>query len=328
MIQRIAIIFLILFLTACSSRVILKKETPVKIPFKIEKGEYVLNNYKLNYPLNLEEKQKFMEEFSDFLKKVILYNKTTNKEKKYIFLFNEMFYEDLEILKTEGNFKEEEIVLKTASSLNNEEINILKKMQKKELEKDNMTAQDVLNMQVSILMKTSKEEEKFEKNKVYTELDKEKIANEIKKNRKNLAELIEKVKFDFIIEIENPYEEKVKENIRYYYEKDIKVNVDSGVYEKLKDYTKTLYLKNLEEKDIDLLLSKNVTFKNKVIIIANKKYRGYTIFNGNYIFFEGGNEELEEYKGYKIDIKTEEVKLESIFQKEEINTLSEISGGK
>lgn len=327
MIKKMLLIFTLIFFVACSSSIVLKKEKVESPPLKIKEGEYSINLYRIEYPRTIKEKQIFMREFYFFLQKMIIYNDVSENKKRYSFLFEEDFFDDLEDIKTKGSFQEEEIFLKTASSLSEEELINIKKLYGKRKYKNDLTVQDILNIQVERLLIINRKKDMYIKEKIYTELDKEHIANEIKKERKKIKELLEKVEIEFVMEIENPYEKKEIEKSTYYYEKDIKLNKESGVFETLSANKYPLYFKELKEKDIQKLLNKVINFKQETLIVSQKKKIGYLHFNNNFVFFEGGKEDIRDYDKYKIEIRIENIGLEEVIEKEEINTISDITGG-
>jgi len=67
---KIIVFFIVLVFISCGREIVLRKELIENPPFKkINKGTYKVNLYRLEYPKNLSEKQKFYQEFTDLFRR-------------------------------------------------------------------------------------------------------------------------------------------------------------------------------------------------------------------------------------------------------------------
>ncbi len=322
---------LIIFALGCD-KIVLKKTSAIQIPFKIEKGDYSLNIYRLNYPLKIEEKQQFWNENDVFLRKLVY------KDGQVSLLLNEEFFEDIKRIEEGKLLKEEEILRKTASSLSKEEILEIIEKSGFRIEKYHNTVQEYLNLQVSQLIEIinssllKTEDINFEKNKVYTELEKEELINILKDKRNEMIKVMKKAKVYLIVYIDVPYKEEKQNNEgKYYYTKEIKLDNDKSAYylEKVKQYQYPVYIENLSEEDVKKIYEREKELKNKCVILYNKKYVGYKVFNGDFVFFAGGEEKKEMfYEGYNITIQKENITFTELLKKEDKVILNDFIGGK
>jgi hypothetical protein len=322
MIKKLCLLFLLIVLLTGCSKIILKNRVIEKPPFKLEPGSYSIRVEKIKYHEDVFEKAKFWDEFYIFMTKILV------SEKKANILISEEFYKDYPVILKGELSESENIFQKVSSSLEIQEKDEIKKLVSKDTKENKKhTTQDYLNMQVEILIKIlSDNEENFQNNKIYTELEKENIINKIKQKRKLTSRIAEKAKVSFIVDVEEPYKE-IFEKKKSYYKKDIKFYKKASFSERIGNYQYPVWIKNIEESDIEKIYTGEYILKNKTVIIENKKRKGYIYSKGNYIFFVGGSEEKSTFPTYKIYIEKEEGSFNNVIEKNEKYNFSDFIGG-
>lgn len=322
MIKKLILFFLALFLLSGCSKIVLKNRVIEKPPFKLEPGNYLITAAKIKYPEDVFEKAVFWDEFYIFTTKLLI------SEKKTTLLLDEDFYKDYPVILKGELSENENIFQKVSSSLETAEKDEIRKYTGKTAEENKKyTTQDYLNMQVEILIKIlADKEEKFINDKIYTELEKEDIINKIKQKRKLISRIAGKAKINFIVNIEEPYKE-IFQKKNSYYKKDIKFYKKASFSERVENYQYPVWIKNIEERDIEKIYTGEYTLKNKAVILENKKMKGYSYSKGSYIFWTGGEEEKSTFPNYKIYIKEEESSLNKEIEKNEKYNFSDVIGG-
>ena len=322
MIKKLSFVLVaIMLLTGCS-KIILKNRVVEKPPFKLEPGEYTIKAEKIDYPEDVFEKAKFWDNFYIFITKILVSEKNTT------LLLSENFYRDYPIILNGELSESENIFQKVSSALETKEKDEIRKIAiKSVVENKKYTTQDYLNMQVEILIKIlANSDEIFQKDKIYTELEKEDIINKIKQKRKMIARISGKAKISFVVNIDEPYKEIYLEK-KSYYKKDIQFYKKASFSERIVNYQYPVWIRNIEEKDIEKLYSGEYTLKNKAIIVENKKRKGYSYSKGNFIFWIGGEEEKKTFLNYKIYIEEEDSTLNRVIEKNEKYNLNDVIGG-
>lgn len=322
MIKKVILFCLVLIIISGCSKIILKNRVIEKAPFKLEAGTYTIKAEKIDYPEGVFEKAKFWDDFYIFMTKVLV------ADKKLTLLLNEKFYKDYPVILNGELSESENLFQKVSSSLEAQEKEEIKKLAGKDIsEKKKYTTQDYLNMQVEIVIKILEDkDEVFEKDKIYTELEKEDIINKIKQKRKLISRIAGKAKISFIVEVEEPYKE-IFEKKKSYYRKDILFYKKTSFSERVENYTYPVWIKNIELSDLEKIYSGELKLKNKAVIIVNEKRKGYSYSSGNYIFWNGGNEEKATFEEYKIYLEKEESSLEKALEKNEKYNFSDVIGG-
>jgi len=301
-------------------KLLLKKEVKINIPLKVkESGQYDIKIYELDYPEKLEEKEIFYEKWDVFIQKSFL------NKKKYTILMSSNFYEDYLKMGIGEIFKEEEIISKIASSLTKEEKEELKKITKLDLGE---TVQDYLNRQIYILTILNREKEEYEKEKQYTELQKEEMLNKLKIGRKKMIKILNKSEITFIVKIDNPYEEETVKLERYYYTKDIILDKKEEFNEKLNNYSIPIYISNLTKKDLIKLEKGEKEIKNTYIILENDMYSGYQYMDKRFLIYLGGEKVRYEYPEYKINLEIKKAKMEELLKLKNEYRFKDVFGGK
>ena len=217
--KNFAVIFILgilLFNCGCE-KIILKKTNTVSAPFKWPKGELKVQLYKISYPENIVDKEKFYNELDIFVTKLYLYK---NKES---IIFDEKFLKDYENIKKGDYIYGEELFYKVASSLNGDEKTVLRKITNKNIEKYNNTVQEYLNLQIFFWLGILGELNTFNEEQVYTELDKEEIINKVKLKRIDLVKKLTSLNLEIVSNLEDFYGAKnqKKDYKSFYMSKDI-----------------------------------------------------------------------------------------------------------
>ena len=314
------VLFCFLILCGCS-KIVLKKRVVESAPFKGEKGTYEVILSRVNYPEGIFERAKFWNEFYAFSAKMLI------AQKKSVLLIPEDIVRDLEIVKKGELTEKEGLFYRTASSLNDDEKeNIRNILDVTEKNKEILTTQDYLNMQVKIMLKILGNESEFLPEKIYTELEKENIVNKVREKRKMIKESLENSKVSIIVEISETYKDiyTKKQSI---YKRDIQFYTKSSFSERISKYEYPVYLKNVNEEDLEKIFEGEMSLKNKVTFIDNLKYNGYKYKEGKYIFFIGGSKIYDQFEEYKIRFTVKELKFEDILSSEEKEGLNDIIGG-
>ncbi len=317
------ILLIILIITGCNRKILLKIEVAVTPPFnkeKIEEGDYILNLYQITYPKGLKEKQNFYSNINLFFKKFYL------EEKKIIFLVDKNYYDDYYRLEKYSLLKEELILDKPASTLLDYEISLLKDIAPLEMEKYQGTVQEYLNLQVAYLMYFLGYKEEFDKDYLYTEREKNVYVNKLKDIRRENFELIKSLNIDMVLEVENPYSAN-KGKDSYFTERDIILSTTSKFDSELSSIEIPIYVRNIEVEDIDRIIKGQDFIDNNVIIIENTRFKGY-LHKKSFMFFIGGQEEFREYADYGITLHVKKLSLEKMLATEEEFVISDFVGGK
>ncbi len=321
----VCLVILLIVISGCtSSKIVLKKYEEKKAPFKQEEGNYTLNLYHIKYPETMQEKEEFFKKLEIFLNKVFI------QEKQYSILVSKEYIADYERLQKDGLLEEEKIFVKIASSLNSTEKKKLEELLDIEVKRHEGTIQKYLNLQIAYL-KMILDEEDFDSEKVYTELYKENIINKIKKKRKNIIMINDKINIDYVVEIKDPYRKEDKgiaKATEYYYNKEIEYGKLPIFDESIKTYKQPILLRGLKKHEISVLLDKEENLNNNCIILENNAYTGYRYQNSSYYFFVGGNEKIYEFEKYKIDIRVKEEEIENLLKFDEEYILTDFTGGK
>jgi len=319
----IFILLAIFILPACTREIVLRKNQSLTAPFNektFPKGSYELFLYKLSYPKTLKEKQIFLNEFNTLLKKYYL------GEKKLNLLINSDFYSDLKSLKSDALLEEERIYDKQASLLSEEETKILIKNSNNRIEKFQGTTQEYLNLQVEYLLRFLGKEETFDEEKVYSERQKSELVDKIREIRKENLTLLNEVKIQFVLQVDNPYDAG-NSNV-YWDNREIVLKGNSNFSKNLNNYDMPIYIKGLKEKDINSLIKEEYKINNSAILIDNNVYEGYKNVDKSYIFLLGGEKKIKSYESYDFSFKIVEIELKDMLNLKTGLTISDILGGK
>lgn len=319
----IFILVILMMLPACTREIVLRKNQSLAAPFNektLPKGSYELTLYKLSYPKLLKEKQVFWTNLNVLLKKYILGDKKIN------LLINEEFYNDLLSLKTDALLEEERIYDKQASLLTDEEIQVLLKTSGNRIEKYKGTTQEYLNFQILYLLKFIGQEDSFDENKIYSERQKSELIDKIREIRRENLKLLDEVKIGYVLQIDNPYESNDKNS--YWDNREITLKGSSNFSKTLNNYDIPIYIKGLDEKDIDSLIKEELKINNKALLLDNKNYVGYKNTGSSYIFLLGGNKVIKSYESYDFTFKIVDTDINQMLNLKTGLTINDILGGK
>ena len=319
----ILIMLTIVLLSACNREIVLRKNQILAAPFNeksFPKGSYEVVLYKLNYPKTLKEKQVFLNEFNTLLKKYYL------GEKKINLIINSDFNSDLKSLKKDSLLEDERIYDKQASLLSEEETKILIKNADNRIEKFQGTTQEYLNLQVGYLLGFLGQKQVFDENKIYSERQKSELVDEIRETRKENLKLLDEVKIQFVLQVDNPYDTSSSDV--YWDNREIILKGNSSFSKNLNSYDMPIYIKGLKEKDVDGLIKEEYMINNKAVLIDNTIYEGYKNIDKSFIFLLGGNRKIKSYEAYDFNFKIVEIELKDMLNLQTSLTISDILGGK
>lgn len=263
------ILFTALLNAGCNSFVA-RKDSRQIVKFKdlqLDNKTHELTLYKVNYPDNRVEKDKFYEDFTTLLSKMSIYKKDINiiiplELKKDIEKFG-----DKELSGEQIGFE------KHSYLLDEEDKKMIDEKIKVDFPKNTGSVQKYLNKQVAYWYNYLGEGANYKPNSFYTEFDKIKLIERVFANKKDLVELFKLHHKDFAIEVssEDTYEVK---------------NLDSPIY---------LHVNNKIDGDL-----KNI--KSKIIIVD--KELDSPVISGKILLVEGKT--VENIKDYKINTVVKE----------------------
>jgi hypothetical protein len=279
------------------------KERHHRAPFEkqIERGEYTITLYNIKYPEKYEEKLEFYRDFDILMKKLLVYESTIN------ILYPERLKAD--ILELEDNLllPEEDFFAKSSSELSQVGRDAIDKKIDININKDLGRTQYYLNKQVYFWQVVLNKETNIQKN--YSELDKERLILEVESVRKKMFEISNQVDLTAILRVEEPYS---VDTDHYWQEKDVYINRKSELAPEIFKSTNYLFIDHVKNTDVEKIISEQLKFDSKIIIVQNNLYDGYTVVNGKYIFFTGGKYKTNYYEGYEIKFKIKDVTLEDL----------------
>jgi len=317
MYRYILLLIVVLSTTSCTglSKV---KERYHRAPFEkeIEKGNYELTFYDIDYPIEYEKKIKFYNDFYIFVKKMLLNDSTIN------IICSERFKDDMTELETSYILLEEREFFKPASELSQVERDSIDKKTTIKLDEKVGRTQYYLNKQVYFWEKIIGNKENFNRKINYTELDKEKLILQVKEKRKKMFNIVEQGELNLILKIEYPYLDK--KNV-YWETKDVyidrNINLSSKIFKEYRD----IYLNNVEDIDVKKIIGEQLKFNSKITVIKNELYNGYIVSDDKYIFFFGGGKNINYYDGYNLKIKVENISLKDLLAIDEKHLITDFS---
>lgn len=275
---------------------------------KVIPGRYYINLFELNYPKTLVSKNSFYNRFSDVIKKISVNNK------KYSFLLEKNFFEDMQNMKS-GILSEEEKLLEIpASSLSPEQVSELMWITESLKLSDYLgTDQEYLNRQVYLLHELLGKKD-YNGNNVYSELEKEFLITELKEKRKKIIESFEKSNFEYFVK--EDYRavgfDEFQDASVYKFDKDIVVSENIEDQAILPEMKQNVYLTGFPEKIVDNLEKNKVKLKRNLLLVENSKFHGYTYNENNIVVFVGGKYSSYYYNDYKIDVVRRKINIEDL----------------
>ena len=289
---------LVMSMVGCSS-FIPRQDLYEKAEFKDEKivkGKNQIDLYEVEYPSDYYEKLEFFEEFEVAGKKMLLEDKSLN------LMVSQELYGALENIKKGEFLDEEEIYIKTASDLDIFQKSEIDKEIKVESTERGGEIQEYLNKQVYFWMTVTGKASEFDGNKLYTELDKQRLMEEVREERKEFFQVLNAMRMSIVVKVGNPYADHGKGS-NYWASKEIDLFNPTGISRELQRIEVPLYLKGLEERDIKILLDNREDFRTPILILESERLKGYTIRDGKYVFYHGGDTIRGFYKDYDLRVK-------------------------
>lgn len=284
-----------------------------KVEFKDEKiveGRNNIDLYEVEFPKDYYERIEFFEAFELAGKKMLLENKSLN------LLVSQELYASLERFR-KGEFLDDEgLYIKTASDLDT--------FQRAEIDSNidvpvterGGSIQSYLNKQVYFWLTVTNKEDEFDGNKIYTELDKQRLMEEVRNERKEFFQVLNAMRLSLVVKVEDPYADHSKGE-RYWASKEIDLFNPTGISRELQSIEAPLYLENLDEKDIRELLAVRGDFATPILILESSRLKGYTVSEERYVFYHGGDTLRGYYKGYDLRVGITETTLENLVTIEE-----------
>jgi hypothetical protein len=289
----------------CCDYIVLKRGE--KLPYKIEKGSYKMQVYKLEYSDILFVKQTFWRTLLNILTEIL-----KNKE-RYIVLVPESFMLDIENMERYGAISEELPFFKVASTLSDIEISKIKDILSID-RSTKLSVQEILNLQVRYLMQLVERGSNFDPSKRYTELSKQNVISTIIQRRRAILAVLKSSFIELCVHVEKPYRDKTEksEYRDHYYTKDIDYRSKTDLSNSIDNYgDKIIFISNIKDSDIDKLIAGDLSIAPKNVVIFNNKYKGYTISDSN-IYLVGGDKAIYANSKYKIDVVVEDINISDL----------------
>ncbi len=183
--------------TGCGS-IVARKDKSQIVKFEntnLVSGNYDITLYRIPYPNTPYEKDNFYKEFDILTSKMVAYNKDIN------LIIPLELYRDLKNLQKREVRESEKIFYKHSYSLTDEEKAIIDNKVKVSTPQDAGSIQKYLNKQVAYWYDYLKKSELYDENRYYTELDKDRIVDEVFENRKLFSNTCFLIEDDYIIEV-------------------------------------------------------------------------------------------------------------------------------
>ncbi len=284
-----------------------------KVEFKDEKiveGRNNIDLYEVEFPEDYYERIKFFEAFELSGKKMLLENKSLN------LLVSQELYASLGRFRRGEFLDDEELYIKTASDLDTFQRAEIDSSIDVPVTERGGSIQSYLNKQVYFWLTVTNKEDEFDGNKIYTELDKQRLMEEVRNERKEFFQVLNAMRLSLVVKVEDPYADHSKGE-RYWASKEIDLFNPTGISRELQSIEASLYLENLDEKDIRELLAVRGDFATPILILESSRLKGYTVSEGKYVFYHGGDTLRGYYKGYDLRIRIKETTLENLVTIEE-----------
>lgn len=263
---------------------------------KIVKGRNKIILHEVKYPKNYFEKLEFLREFEEAGRRLLLEDKGLN-----LMLSQELF-DDLESLKNGEFLDDERVYLKIASDLDEVEKTEVDRKAGVQVTDRGGDIQRYLNKQVYFWMSVAGKEDEFQGDKLYTELDKQRLIEEVREERKEFSQILDAMRIDSVVKVEEPYTHQRKED-GYWASKKIETFNLAGISTELLSVEVPLYLEGVEGNDIEVVVDNREDFKTPVLILENKRLKGYTIRDGRYVFYHGGEVMRGSYREFDFIIE-------------------------
>lgn len=309
--RALCLLALVLLTTSCGS-IVARKDKSQIVKFensKIVADRYDITFYKIIYPENPHDKDKFYEQFDILTSKMVAYGKDINM------IIPLELYKDLLNLQKREVREGEKIYYKQAYSLTEEEKKFIDSKINVSTPNDAGEIQKYLNKQVAYWYDYLKKPEKYDGTRYYTELDKDRVVDEVFENRKFFSNTVFAVVDDLVIEVTENELEEVKD-IPY----PLYLATDSIPMEKLEGVDSKIIV--LDGKLEDTVIPEKITLINNLKVENIKDYEIST----NIIDIDNPLNlipVIEEYQGLKLkDIQKFDIKHvpNSILKKASVKT--------
>lgn len=188
---------LLILTTGCGS-IVARKDKSQIIKFensKLVDGNYDITFYKILYPETPYEKDKFYEQFDILTSKMVAYGKDIN------LIIPLELYKDLKNLQKREVREGEKVFYKQAYSLTEEEKEKIDSKVNVDTPNDAGTIQKYLNKQVAYWLDYLKRPQEYDSKRYYTELDKDRIVEEVFENRKFFSNTCFAIENDYVLEV-------------------------------------------------------------------------------------------------------------------------------
>jgi len=310
---------MVLSMAGCSS-FIPRQDLYEKAEFKDEnivKGRNDIEIYEVNYPEDYYERLEFFKDFELAGKKMLLEDKALN------LMVSKDLFGALERFKKGEFLDEEELYIKTASDLDT--------FQQREIDQ-NITVsvterggqvQKYLNKQVKFWLEVTGREGEFDGSKLYTELDKQRLMEEVREERKEFFQVLNAMRMSVVIKVSDPYREG-NEGGEYWASKEIDLFNPTGISREVQSIRVPLYIDGLTETDIKQVLNVREDFRAPILILESERLKGYTVRDEKYVFYHGGDTLRGYYKDYDLRVVITPMDLENLVTIEEGILLNDV----
>lgn len=188
---------LTLLSTGCGS-IVARKDRSQIVQFensKIVADEYNITFYRLLYPQAPYDKDRFFQDFDILTSKMVAYGKDIN------LIIPLELYKDLKNLQKRDVRETEKVFYKQSYSLTEEEKAFIDSKVDVKTPKNSGTVQEYLNKQIAYWYDYLKKPQMYEEDRYYTELDKDRVVDEVFENRKFFSNTVFAIENDLILEV-------------------------------------------------------------------------------------------------------------------------------
>ncbi|MGL5981902.1 MAG: hypothetical protein ACRCZR_01125 [Cetobacterium sp.] len=247
--KKLFLLFSLITLIGCS-QFSNRKDLSQKISFQknIPVGKYDFKIISFDYPNNYNDKINFYNNLNDNLTKLNDIQKNSLN-----LLINSEFEKELNSLLDKGWIDKEILGMKIVEDLNDDEISILNNLNISTPSEAGEN-QKLLNRQYFILLELTQNENMYNSEFLYTELDKSLLMQDILLNRQSTIDNLNKIKQNFVYSENNNSEDRV------------------------------IFIKNSNT-------SLN-SLKNKIIFIESNSQSGFKVLQNSLALFVGNNENV------------------------------------
>lgn len=188
---------LTLLSTGCGS-IVARKDKSQIVQFensKIVADKYDITFYRLLYPQAPYDKDKFFEDFDVLTSKMVAYKKDIN------LIIPLELYKDLKNLQKRDVRETEKVFYKQSYALTDEEKALIDSKVDVKTPENSGSVQEYLNKQIAYWYDYLKKPQMYEEDRYYTELDKDRVVDEVFENRKFFSNTVFAIENDLILEV-------------------------------------------------------------------------------------------------------------------------------